>query len=151
MFISFRNLVRTAGLQACRRAKRHKRQSGRRPESLFPSICNPPQRSTRLAIKSFPFNMQSPSVFYPFGQKIFSLQYAIPLSVPPVWPENLFPSICNPPQCSTCLAIKSVPFNMQSPSVFHPFGHIFISRQSAVLVSVPTFFYSLPGHRYRTS
>jgi hypothetical protein len=76
--------------------------------------------------------MQSSSVFYPFSQKIFSRPYAIPLSVPLVCSDSLFPSICNPRQCSTHLARKSFPVNIQSPSVFHSFGQIVFSRQYAI-------------------
>jgi len=128
--------VRTAGPQACRRAGRYKRQSGRRPESLFPSICNPRQCSTRLVRKPVPVNIQSSSVFHPLVKKS-SCQSAIPLGVPPVCSDSLFPSICNPRQCSTRLVRKPVPVNIQSSSVFHSFGQKACSRQYTILVSVP--------------
>jgi hypothetical protein len=91
--------------------------------------------------------MQSSSVFHSFGQKACSRQNAILVSVPPVCPESLFPSVCTPPQCSTHWARKYFPVNLQSSSVFHPFSQKIFSRQSAILVSVSSFFFffSSPG------
>ena len=107
------------------------------PESLFLSVCNPLQCSTRCTRKSFPVSLQSSSVFHPLSQKVFSCQSAILFSVPPAVPESLFPSICNHPQCSTRSTRKSFPVSLQSSSVFHPFYQKVFSCQSAILLSVP--------------
>ena len=76
-------------------------------------------------------------MFHPFSQKTFSLLNTIPLSVPPVWPDSLFPSKWNPRQYFTRLARKSFPVKMQSSSMFHPFSQKIFARQNAILVNVP--------------
>ena len=76
-------------------------------------------------------------MFHPFYQKVFSSQSAILLNVPPVEPENLFLSVCNPPQYSTHCTRKSLPVSLQSSSIFHPLCQKVFSCQSAILLSVP--------------